>query len=157
MSFRVFCPKLAEKWPLKWAQVNSKNFHFCQITTPPYLWTAQAPNWRKFCQNSLSGVTDVLDIQHDLNHQSHTNKLRVNTEFCLLAFVKMMTKYKHWCWFFPLLLFVFNFFLLRPKQIPFEKNIMYEICLAVACCGDKASGMNSAVWLGSLYFSSLHH
>ena len=36
MSFRVFCPKLAEKWPLKWAQVNSKNFHFCQITTPPY-------------------------------------------------------------------------------------------------------------------------
>ena len=36
MSFRVFCPKLAEKWPLKWAQVNSKIFHFCQITTPPY-------------------------------------------------------------------------------------------------------------------------
>ena len=35
MSFRVFCPKLAEKWPLKWAQVNSKKFHFCQITTPP--------------------------------------------------------------------------------------------------------------------------
>ena len=38
MSFRVFCPKLAEKWPLKWAQVNSKNFHFCQITTPPTCW-----------------------------------------------------------------------------------------------------------------------
>ena len=75
----------------------------------------------------LSEFTDVLDIQHDLNHQSHTNKLRVNTEF------------------FPLLLYMFNFFLLRPKQIPFEKNIMYEICLAVACCGDKASGMNSAV------------
>ena len=35
MSFRVFCPKLAEKWPLKWAQVNSKILHFCQITTPP--------------------------------------------------------------------------------------------------------------------------
>ena len=27
MSFRVFCPKLAEKWPLKWAPANS-NFAF---------------------------------------------------------------------------------------------------------------------------------
>ena len=33
MSFRVFCPKLAEKWPLKWAPANS-NFAFYQ--PPPY-------------------------------------------------------------------------------------------------------------------------
>ena len=66
MSFRVFCPKLAEKWPLKWAKANSKNFHFCQITTPPLIRGADKENDSKhisslsFFSNSRSNVLVVF-------------------------------------------------------------------------------------------------
>ena len=60
MSFRVFCPKLAEKWPLKWAQVNSKKFHFCQITTPPYLWPQDLNNRQK--QKKLKIGWSIVDV-----------------------------------------------------------------------------------------------
>ena len=54
MSFRVFCPKLAKKWPLKWAPANS-DFAFYH---PPLLraWCRLSRNW----QGGLSAPFHLL-------------------------------------------------------------------------------------------------
>ena len=63
MLFGVFGPKLAKESPCGHQLVNSKIFHFCQITTPRY---SRLQEWP--CESHIMLLTMLTDQSHIQHH-----------------------------------------------------------------------------------------
>ena len=79
MSFRVFCPKLAKKWPLKWAPANS-NFAFYHPPPSAGAYTAVGTETGANAGAKANGEWFGVDIDVEINVKWVDNNSKIDPQ-----------------------------------------------------------------------------